>query len=101
MSICLHCSGVAAQCQSGSLKPQTCLRKCFNLDEVKLRLQVYLHGKALSTASICTAEGFLALMFSQYVILQVEATSELFATPLSGAQQHLPLPRVDMQRMLA
>lgn len=97
MSICLHCSSVAAQCQNGSLKPQTCLRKCFNLDELKLKLQVYLHGKALPTASICTAEGFLALMVSQYVILQVEATSKLFATPLSGAQQHLPLARVDMQ----
>lgn len=79
------------------------MRKCFDLNEVKLRFeeQVYLHGEALPTAGVRTAEGFLALMVSQYVILQVEATSKLFATPFSGALKHPPLPRVDAQLMLA
>lgn len=63
-------------------------------------MQVYLHGKALPTASVRTTKGFLALMVSQYVTLQVEATGEPFITPFSGAQQLSRLPRVDTQLML-
>lgn len=64
------------------------------------QVQVYLHGEALLTASIRTAKGLLALMVSQYMTLQVEATSELFITPFPGARQLLSLPRVDTQLML-
>ncbi len=63
-------------------------------------VQVYLHGEALSAASIRTAEGLLALMVSQYVTLQVEATGELFITPFSGAQEFPLLPGVDALLML-
>lgn len=64
-------------------------------------MQVYLHGKALPTASKHTAKGLLALMVSQYVTLQVEAASELFSTPSPGARQLLLLPPgVDTQLML-
>ncbi len=61
---------------------------------------IYLHGKALPAAGRRTAEGLLALVVTQNVTLQVEATSEFFSTPFSGARQLLPLPRVDTQLML-
>lgn len=66
-----------------------------------MEMQVYLHGKALPTASICTVKGLLSLMVSQYVTLQVEAASEPFITLFSGAQQLPLLPRVDTHLMLA
>lgn len=62
--------------------------------------QIYLHGKALPTASICTAEGLLILMVCQNVTLQIEATSELLIASFSGAWQLPLLPRVDTQLML-
>lgn len=65
------------------------------------QVQVYLHGKALPTASKRTAKRLFALMVSKYVTLQVEATSELSIAAFSGARQLLLLlPRVDMQLML-
>lgn len=66
-----------------------------------MEVQVYLHGKALPTSSMCTIEGLLSLMVSQYVTLQIEATSENFITPFSGTHQLPLLPRVDTQLMLA
>lgn len=39
-------------------------------------------------------------MVSQYMTLQVKATSEFLAAAFFGAQQHLLLPRVDMQLVL-
>lgn len=69
---------------------------------LKMGVQVYLHGKVLPTASMCTVKGLLSLMVSQYVTLQIEATRENFITPFSGTHQLPLLPsRVDTQLMLA
>lgn len=65
-----------------------------------LQQWIYLHGEALPTAGVSTAERPLALMVSQYVTLQVEATSEFLVAAFFGARQHPLLPRVGTQLVL-
>lgn len=63
-------------------------------------MQVYLHGEALPTASVGTAERPLAVVVAEHVVLETEATGELFVTAFPGARQHPPFPGVDTQLML-
>lgn len=62
-------------------------------------MQVHLHGEALPTASKGTAEWLLSLVVSQDMTFQVEAASEVFPTPFSGAREHPLLSRVDAPLM--